>query len=85
MDRGAWWATVHGVAESQTRLKRLSTAASSKVHLFPFLGGQFSELWQLMSRVQAGHHVVNFSYWCFSSCKTAHSIWLRILALALEN
>ena len=25
MDRGAWWATVHGVAESWTRLKRLST------------------------------------------------------------
>ena len=24
MDRGAWWATVHGVAKSQTRLKRLS-------------------------------------------------------------
>ena len=25
MDRGAWRATVHGVAESQTQLKRLST------------------------------------------------------------
>ena len=25
MDRGAWWATVHGVAQSQTRLKQLST------------------------------------------------------------
>ena len=25
MDRGAWWATVHGVAKSHTRLKRLST------------------------------------------------------------
>ena len=25
MDRGSWWATVHGVAKSQTRLKRLST------------------------------------------------------------
>ena len=25
-DRGAWWAIVHGVAKSQTRLKRLSTA-----------------------------------------------------------
>ena len=25
MDRGAWWATVHGVAESWTRLKGLST------------------------------------------------------------
>ena len=27
MDGGAWWATVHGVAESQTRLKQLSTRA----------------------------------------------------------
>ena len=25
MDRGAWWATVHGVAKSQTRLKLLNT------------------------------------------------------------
>ena len=25
MDRGAWWAAVQGVAQSQTRLKRLST------------------------------------------------------------
>ena len=24
MDRGAWWATVHGVAKSQTRPKQLS-------------------------------------------------------------
>ena len=27
MDRGVWWAAVHGVAESQTQLKRLSTHA----------------------------------------------------------
>ena len=26
MDRGAWWATVHGVAKSRTWLKRLSSA-----------------------------------------------------------
>ena len=25
MDRRAWWATVHGVTKSQTRLKQLST------------------------------------------------------------
>ena len=25
MDAGAWWATVHGVTKSWTRLKRLST------------------------------------------------------------
>ena len=27
MDRGAWWATVHGITSSQTRLKRLSMHA----------------------------------------------------------
>ena len=27
IDRGAWWTTVHGVAESQTQLKRLSMHA----------------------------------------------------------
>ena len=27
MDRGAWWATVHSVAQSWTRLKQLSTHA----------------------------------------------------------
>ena len=30
MDRGAWWATVHRVAKSLTRLKRLSTHARGK-------------------------------------------------------
>ena len=28
-DRGAWWAAVHGVAQSRTRLKRLSSSSSS--------------------------------------------------------
>ena len=32
---------------------------SSRVSLFPFLWGQVSELWQLMSWLQSGHHVVN--------------------------
>ena len=30
MDRGAWWAAVHGVTQSQTRLKRLSVRALEK-------------------------------------------------------
>ena len=30
MDREAWWATVHRVAKSQTRLKRLSTHTQMK-------------------------------------------------------
>ena len=27
VDRGAWWATIHGVTKNQTQLKRLSTQA----------------------------------------------------------
>ena len=32
MDRGAWWLTVHGVAKSQTQLKRLSVCARVHAH-----------------------------------------------------
>ena len=31
-DGGAWWAAVYGVAQSRTRLKRLSSSNSSKQH-----------------------------------------------------
>ena len=31
MDRGAWWAAVYGVAQSRTRLKRLSSSSSSSI------------------------------------------------------
>ena len=33
MDRGAWWAAVHRVAQSWTRLKRLSSSSSSKLSI----------------------------------------------------
>ena len=33
MDRGAWWATVHGVAKTQTWLKQLSTHANNHLVL----------------------------------------------------
>ena len=29
MDAGAWWAAIYGVAQSRTRLKRLSSSSSS--------------------------------------------------------
>ena len=29
-DEGAWWAAVYGVAQSRTRLKRLSSSSSNK-------------------------------------------------------
>ena len=31
-DGGAWWAAVSGVAQSRTRLKRLSSSSSSRIH-----------------------------------------------------
>ena len=31
-DGGAWWAAVHGVAQSRTRLKRLSSSSSSRYY-----------------------------------------------------
>ena len=32
-DEGAWWAAVYGVAQSRTRLKRLSSSSSSTLHV----------------------------------------------------
>ena len=40
MDRGAWWAIVHGVTKSQTQLKRLST--EGYLNCFP--------VWAVMNR-----------------------------------
>ena len=33
IDRGAWWATVHGVTKSRTRPKRMSIHTRDKVKL----------------------------------------------------
>ena len=47
MDRRAWQATVHGVAQNQTRLKRLSSSSSSSnagdPSLIPGLGRSAGE------------------------------------------
>ena len=40
MDRGAWWAAVHGVAKSRTRLKRLSSSSSSSIYIYCLWGSQ---------------------------------------------
>ena len=44
-DRGAWWAAVYGVAQSQTRLKRLSSGIGSTLSLHPRISlGRSDEL-----------------------------------------
>ena len=39
MDGGAWWAAVYGVAQSRTRLKRLSRNLASRTHGFLLVSG----------------------------------------------
>ena len=36
-DGGTWWAAVYGVAQSRTRLKRLSSSSSDLIYLFPYV------------------------------------------------
>ena len=57
-DRGAWWAAVYGVAQSRTRLNRLSSSSSSKLnsyntHAMTDKSIKFWEMmWQYLSRTQ---------------------------------
>ena len=44
VDRGVWWAAVHGVAQSWTRLMRLSSSSSSSART-PFQG-----IWVVVGR-----------------------------------
>ena len=44
-DRGAWWATVCGVAQSRTRLKWLSSSSSSHKWVLNFVKGFFCIYW----------------------------------------
>ena len=36
-DEGAWWAAVYGIAQSRTRLKRLSSSSSSSRHIYKYM------------------------------------------------
>ena len=76
-----WWSVV-------VILIVLSTVnLCSRVGLFSYLCGQSLELWQLLSWLQSGYHVLNFFHLVGVSSfyKTAQRIWLRISSIALEG
>ena len=52
-DRGAWWAAVYGVAQSQTRLKRLSSSSSKIMKRSMYVAGDY-HLWVLLHGDLAG-------------------------------
>ena len=48
MDRGGWWATVHGVAKSQTGLKQHSTSTRGvETRMGDASKGEAPEAWAL--------------------------------------
>ena len=62
------WSGHEVVCSESSWLFQVPLVFSSRVSLSPFLWGQFSELWQLMSWLQAGHHVVKFF----------HLVWVSV-------
>ena len=51
-DGGAWWAAVYGVAESWTRLKRLSSSSSSSLVGYSPWGRKESDMTEWLSTAQ---------------------------------
>ena len=66
-DRGAWWAAVYGVTQSQTRLKRLSSSSSSRSHShFPI--NYWPKVWRFCYPARTCHltHIeANTMAWAF--------------------
>ena len=58
MDRGAWWATVHGVVKSQTQLKWLSTCQKGftihliVLNLLEWITALKSDIYKMSERAQ---------------------------------
>ena len=91
IDRGVWWATVHGVAKSRTRLKRLSMHAQSMCLEIIIYG---SHLWSysLCFWGQSWLYIFCLLEMCsnFLKCSVCHTIdvflkgWVWILYLCKE-
>ena len=57
-DRGAWWASIYGVAQNWTRLKRLSSSSNDQFRL---------SLWLCCNAKQLKRHIRNCSISSFSN------------------
>ena len=69
-DRGAWWAAIHGVAQSRAQLKRLSSNSSIEVLLF------YTDMMIVMfkkRRVQ----LRNLNWKRIGDTEAKHNCWLK--------
>ena len=92
MDRGSWWATVHGVIKSQTCLKRLRSCAHSHTHTHTpprhftdcGLRHSFQSFWEKLSwnsglrgRLQVWHTFRSLWNWiCLQCGKPGFDPWV---------
>ena len=81
-DGGAWWAAVCGVAQSQTRLKQLSSSSSNRTgcHDLSFLTVEFEANFSLSSSTFIK---TLFSSSLLSALKVVSSAYLRLLIFLL--
>ena len=56
-DGGAWWAAIYGVAQSRTRLKRLSSSSNILFYVYtPIFFYQFIYGWAFRLFLHIGHY-----------------------------
>ena len=65
-DGGAWWAAVYGVAQSRTRLKRLSSSTSSSIKFKPVAKTDFTWILDQYERLTAA--------WCSPALKAGPGV-----------
>ena len=61
MDRGAWWATVHGVTKSRTQLSDWTTASPKQEHIFLRTGYCWRQRNEVNEAVM-GQEILQFQY-----------------------
>ena len=71
MDRGAWWATVHRIARSQTQLKQLNTHTLIHLHnQLTFIEHIFcTKHYSWHQGPKGNQRDVVPSSWCSQSCR----------------
>ena len=65
-DRGAWWAAIYGVTQSQTRLKRLSSSSRVRYDRMTNTSLHFS-IQALLGTRHLAKHFQALSYWLYNN------------------
>ena len=86
MDGGAWWATVHGVAKSRTRLSDFTHSLYLQWVALKFvMGGEASSFKATRKRQKHGEHLMQKRFFGpgldAASITSAHVLWARLCSV----